>query len=71
MPLEHLCDSPGHRSLINRWEFYTGGGGWRWRVFADENGTLIAAASQGYTRREDVVSNARRMGYTGPNPKID
>lgn len=67
---EHLCPVPGTSpALVNIWEFYQGKTGrWRWRVTSHENGKILGASSQSYANHSDLVSNARRMGYTGPDP---
>jgi len=59
----------GNLDLTNAWQFYRDAqGAWRWRVVAAENGIIIGASSQGYASRVDCHSNAKRLGYAGPNP---
>jgi uncharacterized protein YegP (UPF0339 family) len=40
-------------------------GKWRWRLTDSRNGTIVGAASQGYSRRPDALRNAEMVtgGY--------
>jgi hypothetical protein len=40
-------------------ELYPGADGWRWRAYA-KNGRILADSGQGYSRRIDALSGARR-----------
>ena len=63
----HTRNPDTGQQQTNVWGFYQDATrGWRWRVKAQENGEIIAASSQGYSRRIDCVRNAQRIGYTGP-----
>lgn len=47
----------------DRWEFYRDARAkWRWRRVA-VNGRIIAASTEGYTKRSACVSNAKRCGF--------
>jgi len=53
----------------DEWRFYRSAvtDDYRWTRKAP-NGETVGAATEGYERKADCVANARRNGYTGPDP---
>ncbi|MEQ8391734.1 MAG: DUF1508 domain-containing protein [Thalassospira sp.] len=43
------------------WEVYETKDGWRWRRTA-QNGNIVGAATQGYSKKSDCIANAKRNG---------
>ena len=81
---EKCCDVPHEagsdeleKGAEDRWEFYRhpvkgkpGKFEHRWRRVA-RNGRIVAASTEGYSRKKACVENARRDGYTGPDPVVE
>jgi len=53
----------------DKWHFYQSAetADYRWKRVAP-NGETVGASTEGYERKADCVANARRNGFTGPEP---
>ena len=66
-----IAAAPHDTRLFNRWRFYLDAGGkWRWSARSCENGEVVGASTQGYSRFDDCESNARRLGFSGDIEKV-
>lgn len=50
---------------------YEADDGWRWRVWAAENGEVIGASSEAYARYQDAEANLCRLTHSALLPVLE